>query len=65
MSDWRQKSVIWLRIWSFFIGREVWEMAVGRVPVTGSSYHGLPTKYTVENGNSVIGTHGTCQYTGR
>src|SRR6185312_11957491 len=21
MSDWRQKSVIWLRIWSFFIGQ--------------------------------------------
>jgi hypothetical protein len=29
MSEWRQKSVIWLRIWSFFIGREYWEIAVG------------------------------------
>jgi hypothetical protein len=29
MSEWRQKSVIWLRIWSFFIGREYWETAVG------------------------------------
>jgi hypothetical protein len=29
MSEWRQNSVIWLRIWSFFIVPGFWEAPVG------------------------------------
>ena len=41
MSAWRQNSEIWLRIWSFFMGR-IWA-AGGQPRMAGVSYHHLPT----------------------
>src|SRR5438093_13602264 len=65
MSAWRQNSVIWLRIWSFFIGRRFWEMLVGSRGWLNSPTTTCPPSIRVENGNSVIGTRGTSQYTRR
>jgi hypothetical protein len=48
MSEWRQKSVIWLRIWSFFIGREFDPVMVGGEAVRDAPQHCLGTAADVD-----------------
>src|SRR6202011_1044433 len=42
ISAWRQYCEIWLRIWSFFIGKDLGQ-AGGQRRMVGLSYHHLPT----------------------
>src|SRR5258706_2168529 len=43
ISAWRQYSEIWLRIWSFFIGRKNLGQPGGQRRIARLSYHHLPT----------------------
>src|SRR6185437_3739023 len=62
ISEWRQKSVIWLRIWSFFIAGVYWEISVGKSEWRGCPTTICPTGIRAENGNTVIGTRHASPY---